>query len=54
MSERILTFQSCQNALVNVHTHEKTLAELLGMISAPAVHDARSITFSVPQIRSVM
>lgn len=44
VSERILTFWSCQNCDVNRHTHEKTLAELLGIISAAAIYDFRSIT----------
>lgn len=44
VSERILTFQYCQKCDVNRHTHEKTLAELLGIISAAAIYDFRSVT----------
>lgn len=44
VSERILTFQSCQKCDVERHTHEKTLEELLGIISAAAIYDFKSVT----------
>lgn len=44
MSERMLTFQSCQKCNVNRQTHEKMLAELLGIISAAATYVFRSVT----------
>jgi len=43
VSERTVTFQSCQKCDVNRHTHEKTLTELLGIRSAAAIYDFRSV-----------
>lgn len=55
MSERMLTFQSCQKCNVNRQTHEKTLAELLGITSAAATYIFRSVTvFQGLKLGSVM
>lgn len=44
VSERRLPFQSCQKCHVNRQTHEKTLAELLGITSAAAAYVFRNVT----------